>query len=297
MALVQPEFLQTKTYTALRDRLAFEHGGSLQPGVWDANDFKVVQRAAGADRSVDVGAGFAVVDANNAGNAGLYHIENNATTNVPIPAAHATLPRVDQILIDVSDSTSGGDAGDTPGFTVLAGTATSGATLANRTGANPTLPSNTLRVADVLVGAAVTSITNTNIMDRRPWARGAKIRNLGSAGIAGTVGFTQYGGVQRIECSGADLTIVAVCSAISGAGARNWATQLTMDGATVSTKTIWLGSSGAAHETTQTWELQPNAGSHVFALFGSMGAADGSMSAIASGFEWAGRSAANNGTS
>ena len=29
MALLIPEFLQTKTYSALRDRLAFQHGSAI----------------------------------------------------------------------------------------------------------------------------------------------------------------------------------------------------------------------------------------------------------------------------
>lgn len=178
MSLFTPEYLQTRQYSALRDRLAFEHGGRIQAGVWDPTDLKVSQRAAGATMTVDVGAGFALVPANSGSNDGLYHVQNDAVVNVPITAAHATLPRIDQLVLTVNDSVHGGASSDVPLLTTVDGVATSGATIDNRTGA-AALPSNTLRLADIFVGAAVTSITTTNIRDRRPWARGARwvIRN------------------------------------------------------------------------------------------------------------------------
>lgn len=182
MALISPEFLQTQKYSALRDRLAFQHGGSIQPGAWDATDFKVIQRAAGASMAVDINAGFAVVGASSGGNFGYYHVQNDASiTNVAVTASHATLPRIDSVYLTVNDSTNGGDANDIPAITVLAGTATSGATLDNRTGA-PTPPTDALLLADLLIPAASTSVVTANIRDRRPWARGAFRRIAYTAG-------------------------------------------------------------------------------------------------------------------
>lgn len=222
MALLTPDYLQTKQYSALRDRIVLEHGGRVQPGVWDPNDYLVVQRALGANMSVDVGAGFALVDANNAGNNGLYHVQNDATFNVPITAAHLTLPRVDQVVLTVNDSVHGGASSDTPVLTTLDGTPTSGATLANRTGAVAALPANTLRIADVLVGAGVTSITTASIRDRRPWARGANstIYNT-SSNLAIPASYTSAGVQMRLECSGAPLLFtfqgVGSTGAVAGA--------------------------------------------------------------------------------
>lgn len=171
MALLTPEYLQTKTYSALRDRIALAHAGPLQQGVWGSTDFAVVQRGLGANMSVDVGAGYAWVPANDPGNLGLYHTQNDATVNVAVTAAHATLPRIDQVVLTVNDTTHGGDASDSATLTVLAGTPTSGATLTNRTGA-AALGTGQLRLADVLVPAASSSVVTANLLDRRSWARG-----------------------------------------------------------------------------------------------------------------------------
>lgn len=221
MALSIPEFLQTKTYSALRDRLAFKHGGPIQAGVWLAGDLMVTQRGAGANMSVDVASGYALVDANDPGNDGLYHLANDATVNVTITPAHATLPRIDQVCIQVNDTTHGADATDTPAIVVLTGTATSGATLNNRTGA-ASLPAAHLRLADVLVGAAASTITNTVIRDRRPWARGAYAIDVAAdvLNIINSAVWTDIGTPLRVECSGAPVRLTfehAVGHSVSGA--------------------------------------------------------------------------------
>lgn len=211
MTLIVPEYLQTKKYTAKRDRLTLAHGGPIQAGVWDATDYKAIQRAAGANMSVDVGAGFALVPANNTGNKGLYHIENDASVNVSLAASNATNPRIDMVYVQVDDSADGAAADDTPQFGVVTGTPTAGATLDNRTGAG-TMPSNALLLADVLVGAAVTSITATNIRDRRPWARGATMVRRGDGAGDFTTTSAAYvdvtNGIITFESSGSPVLVV-----------------------------------------------------------------------------------------
>jgi hypothetical protein len=217
MTLIQPEFLQTKSYSALRDRLAFQHGGPIQPGVWDAGDFKVTQKAAGANLSVDVAAGYALVPANDPSNAGYYHSQNDASVNVAGAAVgHATLPRIDQVILTINDTTHGGDASDTPTMSTLIGTATSGATLDNRTGA-AALPNGSIRLADVLMPAASTTMTTANIRDRRAWARGAfsRINRNANAAAGNDYTTTSTSSVaidatnlsMRIECSGVPLRV------------------------------------------------------------------------------------------
>lgn len=239
MTLIVPEYLQTKKYSAKRDRLTLAHGGSVQAGVWDANDYKVIQRAAGANMSVDVGAGFALVPANNTGNKGLYHIENDASVNVSLAASNATNPRIDMIYVQVDDSADGAAADDTPQFGVVTGTPTAGATLDNRTGAG-TLPSNSLLLADVLVGAAVTSITGSNIRDRRPWVRGA----FGFREYASNIDVTSTSAValpgasftQRVEVGANGLLSVefagSVVELLTGT-APSLTLQITIDGTAV----------------------------------------------------------------
>jgi hypothetical protein len=57
---------------------------------------------------------------------------------------------------------------------VVTGTATGGATLDNRTGA-AALPASAILLATCW-SATDTAISNSEIRDRRPWARGANVR-------------------------------------------------------------------------------------------------------------------------
>lgn len=272
MSLVTPEYLQTKTYTAMRDRLTLMHGGAIQPGVWDAGDFKITQRAAGANLTMDVATGYALVPANDSGNAGLYHIQNDASLNTGTGAAngHATLPRIDQAILTVNDTTSGGDATDTPSVTILGGTATSGATLDNRTGATA-LPTGAIRLADILMPAASTTIATANIRDRRPWARGFNRMILGGATLYTTASATMAlissaNLTPRVECSGAAMlvqfaTVLSLDTVTTGGNIELW-----MDGAKVSGTTTysWVDPTAAAPQSvTYTWLFTPAAGSHL----------------------------------
>jgi hypothetical protein len=73
--------------------------GALQEGVVGANDLKIVQRAAGANQSVDfsVGAGYIQIDSGT--RSGLAHFYNDAVANVAVPASNATNPRIDQAIV------------------------------------------------------------------------------------------------------------------------------------------------------------------------------------------------------
>jgi hypothetical protein len=169
MTLQVPEYLQTETYDARDDRrVAFDM--PIQPGVVGSGDLAVAQRGAGANMSVDVAVGMAFVQGTTQSRQGMYHVFNSATENVVVGAAHSTLPRLDQIILRIFDSTVSG-ASDTPTLSTLAGTATSGATLDNRSGA-ATLPDDSIRLADVLVPAGASSIVTADIRARRQRARG-----------------------------------------------------------------------------------------------------------------------------
>lgn len=171
MALLAPEFIPGNKYLFQTIRHLMEHIG-IQEGVYASGDLAVSQRATGANMSVDVAAGAAWVKGDTGTRQGLYHVVNDALVNLTVSAAHSTNPRLDQVILVVNDSSVSG-ASNTPELKVLAGTATSGATLDNRNGA-ASLPSNAIRLADILVAAADTSITTAEIRDRRPRARGFK---------------------------------------------------------------------------------------------------------------------------
>jgi hypothetical protein len=126
--------------------------------------------------SVDISnAGSAVVAGNSNTTQSLYVVpQHNATINEVIATADASFPRIDQIILRVYDHQYDSTGNNFARTEVLTGTPTSGATLANRNGA-ASLSVNSIRLADILVGAGVTSITNGVIKDRRPKTRGKSI--------------------------------------------------------------------------------------------------------------------------
>lgn len=223
MALRATTFLDALTYGFEWLRLIPEL--SLQEGVVGAGDFKVTAAAAGGMR-VDVAAGLALVkgDSGTPGTGlsqGLYAQVNDASVAnaVTLTAAHATLPRLDQIVLQINDSTDLGSAGNVPALAFVTGVATAGATLDNRNGATA-LPNNALRLADVLVPAASAAVTAGNVRDRRPWARGARclvqrVANA-AAGFDYSTASTTLVDIdatnltQRVELSGAPCEIELV---------------------------------------------------------------------------------------
>jgi hypothetical protein len=178
MALRSTAFLDSTTYGFEWLRLLAEL--ALQEGVLGTTagtDFKVTAAAAGGMR-VDIASGIALVKGDSGApgtglTQGLYPQVNDASVAnaVTLTAAHATLPRIDQIVLQINDSTDLGSAGNVPAFAVVTGVATAGATLDNRTGA-AALPNNALPLADALVAAASVAVVAGNIRDRRRFARG-----------------------------------------------------------------------------------------------------------------------------
>ena len=171
-------------FLALAQDAALALATLLQEGVMDAGSFEVTQKAAGAELSVDVAAaaGRGAYVQDDSGTGLLVFVRPAGTTvNKAISAAHASLPRVDRVVLGL-DGTA----------TVLAGTATSGATLDNLTGA-AAVPSSKLLLADVLVPATDTTISNNQIRDRRKWARGAFCEIVRNANAAASNDYSTAG--------------------------------------------------------------------------------------------------------
>lgn len=134
-------------------------------GVMGGTDLQVTP---GAGLVLNYGGGNAWIRDDTGVVSNLAYIPVNITGgSVTVGAANGANPRIDQIIATMSDYATGT-------VSVLAGTATAGATLANRTGA-AALPNNAIRLADILVPAAFAGpfVQATHIRDRRPWARGA----------------------------------------------------------------------------------------------------------------------------
>jgi hypothetical protein len=215
MALRSTAFLDASTYGFEWLRLIPEL--SLQEGVLGVSDFKVTAAVAGGMR-VDIAAGIALVKGDSGTLAtgltqGLYPQVNDA--NIPsaitLTASHPSSPRVDQIILQINDSTDLGSPSNVPSLTLITGAATVGATLDTRSGAG-VLPSNALRLADVIVPAASVAVAAGNIRDRRPWARGAYSlieRTTGTYTQASTTiaNIDATNLAPRIECSGVPIRV------------------------------------------------------------------------------------------
>lgn len=258
-------------YDAIDDRSFWQIG--LQEGAVGATDFMVVERGAGANMTVDVGCntGFVVVQGDTVTNQGLYVVRpHTAVANLDIAAAHATNPRVDSVVVQVDDDEHDAGGNTRARVMVLTGTATGGATLDNRTGA-PALPNSAMLLADVLVPATDTTISNSQIRDRRKWARGAYVRLLSTtqyarAGVAANAEIDATNLKARIECTGVPL-IARLRGAYTASGAGNLDLVIFQNSAIVTAANggvVYREDSGNGYIDVS-WVLTPAAGSHLFA--------------------------------
>lgn len=162
MAIENPLYLQNLTYSARQDRFLIDY--TYTEGVTDvqAGELAVTQRAAGAAMSVDVAAGTAVIDGDDADLQGAYLVRVTAPESVTIPAPPGANSRIDLVVLRVNDSaTTGGDPAQDGGrLEVVVGTAAA-------VPVAPAVPDTALVLAEVTVAAGVGSITNANIADRR----------------------------------------------------------------------------------------------------------------------------------
>lgn len=265
-------------YAAIDDRRMASL--AYQEGVIGGSDFMVVERAAGPDMSVDVGmpaGGFACVQGDSVAGQGIYVVPVHASTvNEAIAASDPSNPRVDQVILEVLDNVHDASGSSLARVRVLTGTATTGATLSNRLGV-AALPGSALLLADVLVDAGATSVTNAKVRDRRKFARGAFRRILRQSGATGNGYETTSGGLSsidatnlapRIECSGKPLRLQLIGKYAAGAAGKRVSLTWTMDGVSVDGASI----GGQLYDPVSdyqhfnvSWTTTPAAGSHVFA--------------------------------
>jgi hypothetical protein len=169
VALEFPLFLQAREYPA---RLVRQMISALAAeGVIDhaANGFKVSERALGANFTVDVAAGFAVIDGDDTAEQGSYLVRSTAVESVVIPAAPVTAntSRIDLVVLRINDATAGGPAGDLAELEVVQGVEA----VAPAVAAVPATPTSAIVLARVAVSNLSASIANAAITDVRPEAR------------------------------------------------------------------------------------------------------------------------------
>lgn len=170
MTVRLPAWLQTGTYTAETDR--FVPTGLLTPssataargGVrrWAGNEFQVVPTTPTATMQVTVKAGMAWIQGAYSSVQGVYVTVNDGDVNLALGAAHASLARIDLVVLEILDSTYSG-ASNTAQLRIVQGTPLS----------TPTAPAVTgsyIVLASIRVGAGTTSIATSAITDVRPYA-------------------------------------------------------------------------------------------------------------------------------
>ncbi len=265
--------------------------GIPQEGVLDSGDFKVTP--AGAANQLSVAAGEAIIEGDAVSDQGRYHGRSSAAQTLTLATAPDVVnPRIDQVVLEVKDSQHDGSGLNVARLRVVSGTATVGATLANRSGA-AALPSTCVRLADVLVPANYNAVfvAATHIRDRRPWARGAYRRIVRNQNAAAGTDYTRAASgtaptaidstnlSPRIECSGAPLRckLSGVSFMDSNTGSYIYGLSFASDGVIQdSTGVTVLGQTyvrpsqiAAGFEDTLSFEytILPTAGSHIIAPY------------------------------
>ena len=126
--------------------------GGVSRGI--GNALQVTQTGS-PSMAIIVKSGAAWVPGSENASQGVYGVWNDADVTISIAAAHATLARIDIVCFKVQDTQYSG-ASNTSSLVVVTGTP-AGSPVA------PAAPANSLTLANVAVGAAVSSIVNANI--------------------------------------------------------------------------------------------------------------------------------------
>lgn len=170
-----PVTLQAGNYSAIDDRRFW--GSGLGEGYLSTGSFQVIQRAAGANMTVDVASSVgegAVVTGDSVTAQGKYFVPPTAANvNVDIAASDATNPRNDLVVLEVKDDQHDAGGLNLARVRVITGTPNASAALTDAPGANgtPALPSSCMPLAVVNVTAGSTTVVTARISDRRPSAR------------------------------------------------------------------------------------------------------------------------------
>lgn len=159
-------------------------------GVTTAGGFKLSQRGAGANFSIDCAAGKGVVIGDDGANQRKYVVISNGTVNIATPTAPVSGTRVHRVIIRIRDKQ-----------VIGSGTYDWTLELLEDTGSGtPALPSSAINLGTVSIASGQASVLNANITDTRALAA------IGSQGIVkrhrstgGTAGTTTEIGVIRID--------------------------------------------------------------------------------------------------
>jgi hypothetical protein len=152
-----PSWLQNGSHPAENDRLSTQ-ALYATTGIIGSSSLAVTQNSP-AGMSVIVASGWAAIVGTTQANMGTYVAFNDANNVLTVTTANPTNPRIDRVVVTIQDAYYTGAFNDVI-FQVIAGTP-AGSPVA------PATPANSISLATIAVGAAVTSITNANITDTR----------------------------------------------------------------------------------------------------------------------------------
>lgn len=160
---MQPaSYEDTVEYTARQYR-NLEVASLLSEGV--LTGLSVSERGAGANFSVDVAAGKAVVEGDDEADQGNYWARNDATENVTVTAAPGSNSRLDLVVLQINDPQAGGGEGYDGSIEIVDGTPASSPTL-------PATPDSAIALAQIgPIDSGTAAITDSLITDLRGFAR------------------------------------------------------------------------------------------------------------------------------
>ena len=152
-----PSWLQAGSYPAQYDRLTAQALWATTGTIGSSS--LAVSPNAPVGMSVRVASGWAAIVGTTTSNMGVYTIFNDATVTLTITTADPTNPRIDLVCATVRDAYYSGANNDVI-FQVIAGTPAGSPSA-------PALPANSVSLATIAVGAAVTQINSGDITDTR----------------------------------------------------------------------------------------------------------------------------------
>jgi hypothetical protein len=172
-----PSWLQNGSHPAENDRLTTQALWATT-GIINSSSLAVTQNSP-VGMSVIIAGGWAAIVGTTQANMGTYVGYNDAPTVVAITTANPTNPRIDLVCMTVQDAYYTGSSNNVV-FQVVAGTPASSPVV-------PSVPANSIALAEVAVAAGALSITTGNITDRRVLVT-TNIPEVGdiSAVVAGT---------------------------------------------------------------------------------------------------------------
>jgi hypothetical protein len=174
-----PSWLQNGSHPAENDRLTTQALYS-STGTIGASSLAITAQAS-PDMTVNAATGWCSVLSSTA-NGGVYVAYNDAVTVLTVTAADPSLPRIDRIVVTVSDAYYSG-ATNTVAFQVLAGTPNASPTA-------PATPSDSISLATIAVAASATTVAAANITDTRTSATSSSFLPLTGGTVTGSMTFS-----------------------------------------------------------------------------------------------------------